>query len=264
MMGTKLGLFVLLVLFVGVSVFAQPPTEDQTRLAEEAFEALRELKFDEAASAAEKLAASQPKSMQQTSYAADVLLRSGRIEPAIELFDETIKMRPFIKPHLWQRGIALYFDKKFDEGAEQFEIHREVNPNDVENAAWHFLCVAKSKSPREAKKLLLPAPGDPRIPMKEILQLLDDGDMDPVIERMESVDVKTSGGRSARFYGHLYLGLYADAVGDLPKARQHLKQSVEFAPKNYMGDVARVYSNHLAPTPGPSEPNASKEDPENE
>jgi hypothetical protein len=37
-----------------------------------------------------------------------------------------------------------------------FYAGRTVNPNDVENAAWHFLCVARAESPEKARAALLP------------------------------------------------------------------------------------------------------------
>jgi len=177
---------------------------------------------------------------------ADILLRSGAVKQAVDLFDAHIKSRPQSKPFLWQRGIALFFVQRYADGAEQFEVHRSVNPNDVENAAWHFLCVAKDDSPDKARQLVLPAPGDPRIPMEEVLAMLRHGRTQPVIERMESLPPGSTARRSAEFYGHFYLGLYADALGDAQQAKSHLRQAVEHADRNYMGDVARVYAKHLA------------------
>ena len=52
-----------------------------------------------------------------------------------------------------------------------FESHRLVNPNDVENAAWHFLCVARQESPTAALAALLPVGPDSRMPMTEIYRM---------------------------------------------------------------------------------------------
>ena len=182
-------------------------------------------------------------------FAADTLLRSGDSQRATELFDKYIESRPEKKPYLWQRGISLYFLRRFKEGAEQFEVHRKVNPNDVENAAWHFLCIAKKDSPQAAKKLLLPAPGDSRPPMEEVLVMLGSGDTETVKKRMNSFAHNEANEKSAKFYGNFYLGLYADALGDNETAQKYLDASAEDAPKNYMGDVARVYAKHLKKAP---------------
>ncbi len=71
-------------------------------------------------------------------------------------FDRVVALQPEVAPQLWQRGIALYYAGRFDAGRLQFESHRTVNPADVENAAWHFLCVAKAESAAAAKDRMLP------------------------------------------------------------------------------------------------------------
>lgn len=177
--------------------------------------------------------------------AADTLLRSGDSKRAVELFDKYIEGRPESKPYLWQRGIALYFLGRYKDGAEQFEVHRKVNPNDVENAAWHFLCVAQRDSPEAARKLLLPAPDDSRPPMKEVLTMLSSGDTKIVTTRMNSFAEGSAAGKSAKFYGNFYLGLYADALDDQKTATKFLDAASKGAPKNYMGDLANVYAKHL-------------------
>ena len=46
-----------------------------------------------------------------------------------------------------------------------------MNPDDVENAAWHFLCVARAESPAKARAALLPVGPDARVPMREVYQM---------------------------------------------------------------------------------------------
>lgn len=178
--------------------------------------------------------------------AADVYLRCGKIDAAVKWFDRYLKASPEALPGLWQRGIALYFAGDYKRGAAQFEKHREVNPHDVENAAWHFLCVARSESFETARRLVLPAPNDPRIPMAEVLAMLSNGDTEAVRRRMESVPVGSSARKQADFYGNFYLGLYADAKGDRSEALRLLSLSAADAPHHYMGDVARVYVQFLS------------------
>src|SRR5262245_30685837 len=85
---------------------------------------------------------------QQRESAGDILdraiadFRNGRITESVAAFDTVAKMAPQAAPELWQRGIALYYAKRYKDCRAQFESHRTVNPNDVENAIWHFLCVA--------------------------------------------------------------------------------------------------------------------------
>ena len=176
---------------------------------------------------------------------ADVYLRCGEVDAAVKWFDRYLKASPEALPGLWQRGIALYFAGDYKQGAAQFEEHRKVNPHDVENAAWHFLCVARSDSMETARRLVLPAPNDPRIPMEEVLAMLSNGDTDAVRRRMESVPAGSAAREQADFYGNFYLGLYADADGDRAEALRLLSISAADAPHHYMGDVARVYVQFL-------------------
>jgi lipoprotein NlpI len=81
---------------------------------------------------------------------------AGRVEASLERFDQLVDVDPDGMPYLWHRGIALYYAERWDDCRAQFEAHRVVNPSDVENAAWHFLCVARQESPARARELLLP------------------------------------------------------------------------------------------------------------
>src|SRR4029078_7815766 len=70
-----------------------------------------------------------------------------------------------------RRGIALYYAGRYADCRRQFESHRSVNPDDVENAAWHFLCVARAASPEKARAALLPVGPDARVPMREVYEM---------------------------------------------------------------------------------------------
>ena len=69
----------------------------------------------------------------------------GRFAQSAATFDQLAKAIPDEAPQLWQRGIALYYAGRYADCRRQFESHRTVNPDDVENAAWHFLCVAREQ-----------------------------------------------------------------------------------------------------------------------
>jgi lipoprotein NlpI len=198
-----------------------------------------------AIAAADAMIAKWPDGGVVARVAGDLYLRAGRVEPATQQFNRYVKEQPRQLPYLWQRGISLYFTGDYDEATEQFEVHRTVNPNDVENAAWHFLCVAKSQSVEQAKQLVLPAPGDPRPPMKEVLEMLSSGDREAVIARVEALPIGSDDRKSAAFYADFYLGLYADALGETKTAQKYLTRAAKDAPHNYMGDVARVYAGYL-------------------
>jgi lipoprotein NlpI len=121
-----------------------------------------------------------------------------------------------------------------------FESHRTVNPADVENAAWHFLCVARAESPESARAALLPVGPDSRVPMAQIYQMFR-GRLKP-----DEVLAATPSQPAPQFYGHLYVGLYFEAIGDAARALEHIRIAAaeQYAPAGgYMHSVARVHLN---------------------
>lgn len=166
----------------------------------------------------------------------------AKIAESIAAFDKAIDAQPDAKPYLWQRGISLYYAGKFAEGRDQFEVHQTVNSNDVENAAWHFICVARATSLEEARKHFIPIEGDSRVPMKEVHQLFaGKATSDDVLKAAEAGD--EAGKRNQRCYAHLYLGLYFEAMKDDAKAKEHMvKAAKDYAMDHYMGKVAQVHA----------------------
>jgi lipoprotein NlpI len=162
----------------------------------------------------------------------------GRVAEAAAGFDQVARRIPAEAPHLWQRGIALYYAGRYADCRAQFESHRNVNPNDVENAAWHFLCVARVDSAAKAREALLPVGPDPRVPMVEIYRMFR-GDLTP-----EQVLAAGGTGLEGQFYAHLYVGLYYQAVGDGKGAREHITRAAHdryASAGGYMHRVARVH-----------------------
>ena len=140
---------------------------------------------------------------------------AGRVKESVTGFDRVVALAPSAAPELWQRGIALYYVGRYDDCRKQFESHRTVNPNDVENPAWHFLCVAHAESPAKARAALLPVGPDQRSPMREVYEMFK-GTMTPEA-------VLTAGGQStsARFFAELYVGLYYEAIGNKTAGLTH-------------------------------------------
>ena len=162
---------------------------------------------------------------------------NGRFAESAAAFDSLAKAAPERAPYLWQRGIALYYAGRYGDCRRQFESHRAVNPDDVENAAWHFLCVARAESPAKARAALLPVGPDARVPMREVY-LMFRGTLAP-----EQVLSAAGNEPAAQFYGHLYLGLYFGALGMKERAREHITIAAadRYASSGgYMHLVARV------------------------
>jgi tetratricopeptide (TPR) repeat protein len=166
----------------------------------------------------------------------------GRFAESAAAFDSLAKAVPDQAPYLWQRGIALYYAGRYDDCRRQFESHRVVNPNDVENAAWHFLCVARAESPAKARAALLPVGPDARVPMLEVYQMFR-GTRTP-----EQVLSAAGTAADGQFFGHLYLGLYFEAMGMKDRALEHITIAAadRFARAGgYMHIVARVHLRSL-------------------
>lgn len=229
------GLVVLnLVFFTTWSVNAEPPVMDHARRHSVAIQrAEANARVEDSVGLASRLVT-----------LADAQLRAGKCEESISNFEQAMKLDPALRPYLWQYGIALFFVDRFAEGRDLFVEHRRVNPNDVENAAWHFLCEAKANGIDSARKLLLPAPGDRRAPMSQILDRLPGGDATSIESAVEEIKLPYEK-RSARFYADLYLGLIADAEGDVIAVRQFMARAANSSLDHYMADVARVYAERI-------------------
>lgn len=170
------------------------------------------------------------------------LFFDGNPRDSATVFDELVALRPELTPELWQRGLALYYAGRFEDGRRQFELHKKVNPNDVENPAWHYLCVARSATPAVARRSMLAVGQDSRVPMREILALYrGEGTEEAVLAAASQGEEKSL--RNQLCYAHLYVGLYAEAQGDDTKAKRHMLQAAEtFSMDHFMGRVAQVHS----------------------
>src|SRR5216117_3680129 len=95
----------------------------------------------------------------------------GRVKESAADFDKFVDLSPDQAPKLWQRGISLYYAGRYEDGQRQFELHQTINSNDVENAVWHFLCLARRAGIDKARASLLKVENDPRVPMRQIYAL---------------------------------------------------------------------------------------------
>jgi len=202
----------------------------------------RSRRYDEALkdlNAASKL---EPKSAQLWQALGEVHFKLGHFKESVAGFDRVLELSPEQAPHHWQRGISLFYAGRYADGRKQFESHRTVNPNDVENTVWHFLCAARETSVTAARAAMLPVGKDGRVPMPQIDALFrGPGTVEQVLDAAKAAtgDLRQPG---ALFYAHLYLGLYFDVTGDGAKAREHISKAADLpGSEHYMGDVARVH-----------------------
>ncbi len=166
--------------------------------------------------------------------------RDNKITESIADFERAAQLEPKSRPHLWQLGISYYYAGKFAEGRKLFELHQQVNPDDVENAAWHFLCTARADGLEAARRHLIAidTSRDRRVPMAEIyLFYAGKGTVTKILAASKAAKTPR-----AKMYAHLYLGLYYEVAGDSKKARRHLEESASaMLRNNYMHDVAKVH-----------------------
>ena len=172
-----------------------------------------------------------------------VHFKLAHINESISDFDQFLKLAPAQAPYHWQRGISYYYAGRFEDGRKQFELHQTVNPNDVENAAWHFLCVARSAGVEKARASLIPIKEDARVPMMQIHALFaGKAKSEEVLRAASAGEPAAPELRRRLFYAYLYLGLYCEALGDETQALEHItKAAHEYGGSDYMSDVARVH-----------------------
>lgn len=173
----------------------------------------------------------------------EAYFRLGRFRESVADFDKEVSLDASREPYHWQRGLSLYYAGDYARGARQFELHRTVNGDDVENAAWHYLCVARQSGVEKARQSLLPVGPDPRVPMPQVYELFAGRKTpDEVIQAAKANDPPPEELKQRLFYAHLYIGLHHDAAGAADNAREHIRLAVEnYAADDYMGDVARAH-----------------------
>src|SRR5262249_71962 len=88
----------------------------------------------------------------------------GKIKESLADFDKFIELVPKAAAAHWRRGLTLYYADEFAKGVAQFPTSDKEEPNDVENAVWHFLCDAKVKGLEKARGEMLKVSKDPRGP----------------------------------------------------------------------------------------------------
>jgi len=167
---------------------------------------------------------------------------NGRVAEAAAGFDNVVTIVPLLAPRLWQRGVTLFYAQRYDDCRAQWEITVKAYPEDVENAAWHYACVAKLESPAKARAALLPVAGDTRVPMKEIYEMLRGATSPDAV-------LKAAGATPAgQFYAQFYTGLYFDANGDRARALQAMTaaSAERFAAAGgYMHSAAKIHVTRL-------------------
>ena len=171
----------------------------------------------------------------------------GHVDESIVDFERYLKLRPDQEPWHWKRGISFYYAGRWDDGRRQFEGYQTVDDNDVENAVWRYLCMARDQGVEAARGDLLKIKRDLRVPMMEVYGLYK-GELKPadVLAATEAGEPTAAELNARRFYAHLYLGLYYEVAGDAKLARKHLDAARQHKIGHYMWNVADVHAQRLA------------------
>ena len=239
----------------GVTRQDKKPTEKAQKAAAiaelrtQATAALQNGQYVEAFQKASEICQLDPNNLRHHMFLGSTSFAAGKMNQCIKAYDEVIRMDPTTEPYLWQRGLALYYADRFEDGVRQFEAHHTVNPRDVENAVWHLLCAARIADVDSARKKLIPITGDARVPMFQIYEMFA-GRMTPELV-LQSADKIPARAKSASqqqqlqlYDAHLYSALYHEMLDDRQAVIDSLKKAEEVNPMdkaNFMGQVARVH-----------------------
>lgn len=169
-------------------------------------------------------------------------LKMGEFATSLADFDRYIELRPTRAAELWQRGIALFYAGRYADGRKQFELHRTVNPNDVENSAWHYACIARLDGVEAARAAWLEVRGDTRVPMSQIQDLFLGRTTPEALLQVADAQAQPSAKLAAQFYAQFYLSLYHGAAGRKEPEALGAGEAAKLAPSmGLMGDIARVH-----------------------
>jgi lipoprotein NlpI len=208
-------------------------------------------KYTEAVGDYSKCVDLMPKVAEVWNVRGAVYFKLAKFDQSLADFDKYLELRPAEKNGHWMRGITCYYAGKFDEGKKQFEGYEKVDTNDVENAVWHFLCVARKDGVDKARAGLLKIGKDRRVPMSQVYELFA-GKLKPddVLQAAKTPGADEELLNRQLFYAHLYLGLYFEVSGDAKKSLEHLEEAVRHRISHYMWDVARVHREYKAKKSG--------------
>jgi len=167
----------------------------------------------------------------------------GHIKESIAEFDRAIAIDRRRAARSWQRGISLYYAGRYEDGRKQFELDQALNPNDVEESLWRYLCMARSSGVLAAREAMMSIKQDRRVPMMEIYELYQGtGSIKHVMAAAQAGNPTPQVLKERLFYAYLYIGLYYEASGDKKLARENINHALEHIVDDYMGDVARVHA----------------------
>lgn len=191
----------------------------------------------------DKVIAFLPKSPELYEERGSEHFKMGNIKESIADFDKEVALDPKREPSRWKRGISYYYAGKFAEGRKQFEGYQNFDSNDVENAVWRFLCMARESGVGfdKARADILKIGDDKRVPMRQVYDMFAGKAQPEDVLAAASAPTAVGAGHERLFYAHQYLALYYEAKGETALAQTHMEKAVEKQIGHYMWDVAKVH-----------------------
>jgi lipoprotein NlpI len=145
-------------------------------------------------------------------------------------------------PH-WRRGIAYYFNQRFQEGADQFERYHAYDARDRENGLWKFLCDVQSKGLVHAQSKMLPYKQFDRHPFPQLYALY--GGSLSLADYNEAVRPHVESSRMVKFFHLYYRGLHV-VTSDKKAGLADIREAVSLFSASDVADTGPGYMWHCA------------------
>ncbi len=173
----------------------------------------------------------------------DLRMFLGNLRGALEDYSEMITIDAAQDTPHWRRGIAYYFNKRFQEGADQFERYHAYDARDRENGLWKFLCDVQSKGLAHAQSKMLPYKQFDRHPFPQLYALY--GGSLSLADYNEAVRPHAESSRMVKFFHLYYRGLHV-VTSDKKAGLADIRDAVSLFPADQVADTGPGYMWHCA------------------
>jgi lipoprotein NlpI len=183
----------------------------------------------------------------------DAFFFRGKFAEAVADYEKVVELQPDRDTSFWQKGIACFYAKRYEDAAKQFEIYHSYDNVDRENGIWRYLSQTKSLGRDKAREGLLKYEKDDREPFPDVYRLFA-GEVtgEELLKKIKEAKITPQQRTQRLFYAELYVGLNEFVEGRLESAEKHLAEAAknEWGPgagygPNYMWHVARVHHDLL-------------------
>jgi len=202
--------------------------------------------FEEAYSDYNAILRLKPDHLQGLFLRGDANLRRGRFAEAIADYDLSLQLNPKLEARHWKRGIAYYFAGRYEDGRRQFEKCLKAETNDVENALWHFACVARAASPEKARAALFTVQPNTRLPLNQTMLQLhavysSATKAEDLLALTPGMDATLEKSTDQAVYASFFLGLYYEVTRQPRKAVECFEKTDRLTRRGHnLGDLARL------------------------